>query len=41
MQSRKIADPIKLLDCSPVSDGAAAIIIANEEGVQKARTKPI
>ena len=41
MQSRKIADPIKLLDCSPVSDGAAAIIIANEEKVQKARTKPI
>jgi len=41
MQSRRVADPIKLLDCSPVSDGAAAIIIANEEKVQKARTKPI
>ncbi len=40
MQSGKIADPIKLLDCSPVSDGAAAIIIANEEYAGKARTKP-
>ncbi|MFH0787874.1 MAG: thiolase family protein [Pseudomonadota bacterium] len=28
MGSRKIADPLKLLDCSPISDGAAAIIIA-------------
>jgi acetyl-CoA C-acetyltransferase len=41
MRSRKIADPIKLLDCSPVSDGAAAIIIANEELAQKAITKPV
>jgi acetyl-CoA C-acetyltransferase len=41
MKSQKIADPIKLLDCSPVSDGAAAIIIANETHAQKARTKPV
>ena len=41
MRSRKIADPIKLLDCSPVSDGAAAIIIANEELAQKAHKKPV
>ena len=40
MQSKRIADPIKLLDCSPVSDGAAAIIIANEEYAGKAKTKP-
>lgn len=31
MRSRKIADPLKLLDCCPISDGAAAVIIANEE----------
>lgn len=41
MQSKKISDPIKLLDCSPVSDGSAAIIIANEEMAQKARNKPV
>ncbi|MBI5249354.1 MAG: thiolase family protein [Desulfomonile tiedjei] len=41
MGSRKIADPLKLLDCSPVSDGAAAIIIANESYTSKAKTKPV
>lgn len=41
MASRKIADPIKLLDCSPVSDGAAAVIIANEEMARKARPRPV
>lgn len=41
MRSRKIADPLKLLDCSPVSDGAAAIIIANEELARKAKPKPV
>jgi acetyl-CoA C-acetyltransferase len=41
MQSKKISDPIKLLDCSPISDGSAAIIIANEEIAQKARNKPV
>jgi len=29
MKSRKVSDPLKLLDCSPVSDGAACIILAN------------
>ncbi len=41
MGSRKIADPLKLLDCSPVSDGAAAIIIANEKWALKAAKKPV
>jgi acetyl-CoA C-acetyltransferase len=41
MKSRKIADPLKLLDCSPVSDGASAIIIANEETAKKARKRPV
>jgi acetyl-CoA C-acetyltransferase len=33
--SPPVAPPLKLLDCSPLSDGAAAIILASEE---KART---
>jgi len=41
MRSPKIADPLKRLDCSPVSDGAAAIIIGNEEIVRKAKSKPV
>jgi len=41
MKSKKMADPIKLLDCSPVSDGAAAVIIGNRDMVKKARTKPV
>ena len=41
MGSQKIADPIKRLDCSPVSDGAAAVIIASEEMAKRARTKPV
>ncbi len=31
MKSTKIADPLKLLDCSPISDGAAAVIISSED----------
>ena len=31
MRSTKIAEPLKLLDCSPVSDGAAAVVITKEE----------
>ncbi len=30
MKSAKIADPLKLLDCSPISDGAAAVIISSK-----------
>ena len=41
MNSRKISDPIKLWDCSPVTDGAAAIIIANEASAKKAKTTPV
>lgn len=31
MKSSKIADPLKLLDCSPISDGASAVVITNKE----------
>jgi len=41
MNSRKIADPLKLLDCSPVSDGAAAIIIADEKHAKRAKGRPV
>jgi acetyl-CoA C-acetyltransferase len=35
MESRVIADPLKLYDCSPISDAAAAIIISGEESAKK------
>ncbi|MBI3051976.1 thiolase domain-containing protein [Candidatus Woesearchaeota archaeon] len=38
MQSQRIADPLKLLDCAPVSDGAAAVIVASEKIAGKADT---
>ena len=37
MKSSKIADPLKLLDCSPISDGAAAVIVSNEESYRKVK----
>ena len=40
MASPYLADPIKLLDCSPVSDAASAIIIADETRTAKA-AKPV
>jgi len=41
LKSRVLADPIKLLDASPVSDGACAIIMAEEETAKKRYNKPI
>jgi acetyl-CoA C-acetyltransferase len=41
MKSGKIADPLKLLDCSPISDGASAVIITGDEKVKKIHKKPI
>jgi acetyl-CoA C-acetyltransferase len=37
MKSSKIADPLKLLDCSPISDGAAAVVIGNETSSKKVK----
>jgi acetyl-CoA C-acetyltransferase len=31
LQSSCVADPLKLLDCSPISDGAAAVIISSNK----------
>jgi acetyl-CoA C-acetyltransferase len=33
--SPMVADPLRLLDCAPVSDGAAALVLASEEVARK------
>lgn len=33
LKSSKVADPLKLLDCSPITDGAAAVIVTNDTKV--------
>jgi len=35
MKSTKVADPLKLLECSPVSDGAAAVVVSSTNGNSK------
>ncbi len=41
MGSRYIAWPLKLFDCSPITDGAAAVILASEEVAQKLTDTPV
>jgi len=41
MQSRYIAWPLKLFDCSPITDGAAAIVLASEEVAEKLTDSPV
>ena len=41
MNSQMIADPLKLLDASPITDGAAAVVLASEEVAKKVCDKPI
>ncbi|NOZ88643.1 MAG: thiolase domain-containing protein [Crenarchaeota archaeon] len=41
MQSRYIAWPFKLYDCSPISDGSAAVILASEEVAKKLTDTPV
>ena len=41
LASRILADPIKLLDASPISDGAAAVILAGEERAKRISQKPV
>ena len=38
MNSRKVADPLKVLDCSPVTDGACTLILAAERNAKKLTT---
>lgn len=39
--SPMIADPLRLLDCSPVSDGGAAVVVTAMERARDARGKPV
>ncbi len=41
LNSRMIAEPLKLYDCSLISDGAAAVLLASEELVKKITDKPV
>ena len=41
MKSKVVADPLKLLDCSPISDGAAVVILAPLETAKKYNDTPI
>ncbi|MEB2836237.1 MAG: thiolase domain-containing protein [Desulfurococcales archaeon] len=41
MQSRYIAWPLKLFDCSPITDGSAAVILASEEVAKKVTDSPV
>ena len=41
MKSTRVADPLKLFDCSPITDGAAAVILANAEQAKELCDDPI
>lgn len=41
MRSKPVADPLKVFDCSPISDGAAALILAPLEIAKKFNDTPI
>ncbi len=41
MKSEMIADPLRKLDCSPVSDGCCAVIIAHESVATKFKQQPV
>jgi acetyl-CoA C-acetyltransferase len=41
INSVKVADPLNILDCSPITDGAAAVILCPVEMAQKHSKKPV
>ena len=41
LNSSKVADPLRLLDCSPITDGASAIILCPAEHAKKYTDTPI
>ena len=41
INSSMIADPLTLLDCSPITDGSASVILASEEYAKKFSDTPI
>lgn len=41
LKSKVVSDPLKLLDCSPISDGAAAVVLAPLEKAKRYNDTPI
>ena len=41
MKSSPVSTPLKLLDCSPISDGAAVVILASEKTCKKYTENPV
>lgn len=41
LDSKMVADPLKILDCSPMSDGAAAVVLAPLDNAKKHTDTPI
>ncbi len=41
LESPYVAEPLKLLDCAPISDGAAVVILANEKIAKKYTDTPV
>jgi acetyl-CoA C-acetyltransferase len=41
MKSKMVADPLKVFDCAPISDGAAAVVLAPLDIAKKYTEKPI
>lgn len=41
VNSVMVADPLRILDCSPITDGAAALILCDLETAKKISTKPL
>lgn len=41
LTSAMIADPLRLFDCSPITDGAAAVVLASESAAKKLAVQPV
>ncbi len=41
MNSHKIADPLKLLDCAPISDGASSVMVVSEKIARQYSDSPV
>lgn len=41
LKSALVSDPIRLLDCSPISDGAAAVVLSKESIAKKLTDTPV
>jgi acetyl-CoA C-acetyltransferase len=41
LNSTKVADPLRILDCSPITDGAAAVLMCPVEEAKRISRKPI